>query len=269
MAGSAAMFKTAVNAGVSGVRRAMFPPLCLGCRRMTARPGTMCARCWAKLAFVERPWCAVTGLPFDHDHGEGFVSAGAIADPPPYDRARAALVYAGLARRLAQDLKYNDRTDLAPWMAGWMARAGAEFLGEVDLIVPVPLHRWRFLGRRFNQSAELARHLAPRFDVPCRPDVVVRTRRTRQQVGLGIRARQDNVRGAFHVPDAMRPRVKGKRVLLVDDVLTTGATVSALARTLRRAGAAGIDVLTFARVVPGFGDDEAERDFDGGSRRPI
>lgn len=263
------MFKTVLDSGVLAVRRGMFPPLCLGCRRLTAWPGTMCARCWQKLTFIERPWCAVTGLPFDHDHGEGVVSAGAIADPPPYDRARAALVYSGLARRLARDLKYNDRTDLAPWMAGWMARAGAEFRGEIDLIVPVPLHRWRFLGRRFNQSAELARHVAPLLGAPFRPDVAIRSRRTRQQVGLGIRARQENVQGAFRVPDRFRAEVKGRRILVIDDVLTTGATVSALARTLRRAGAATLDVLTFARVVPGFSDDEAAQDFHRGSGRPI
>lgn len=162
-----------------------------------------------------------------------------------------------------QDLKYNDRTDLAPWMAGWMARAGAEFRGGIDLVVPVPLHWRRFLGRRFNQSAELARHLAADLGAPYRPEVTTRARRTRRQVGLGARAREDNVRGAFRVPEEHKPALHGRRVLIVDDVLTTGATASALARTLKRAGAAHVDVLTFARVVPGFDDEAAARDFHG------
>lgn len=191
--------------------------------------------------------------------GEGFLSAEAIANPPPFDRARAAVVYAGVARDMVRGLKYGDRTDLAPWMARWMARAGAELLSDADLVVPVPLHWWRFFGRRFNQSAELARAIARLSGKQFAPEAVRRVKRTRQQVGLTSLQRQDNVRAAFRVPEDQNSLVRGRRVLVVDDVYTTGATVSALAKSLKRAGAARVDVLTFARVLPGdFRADEQD-----------
>src|SRR6185312_6230887 len=188
---------------------------------------------------------------------EGLLSAEAIANPPPFGRARAAVSYDGVARRMVQGLKYSDRTDLALWMSGWMARAGAELLADTEVIVPVPLHWRRFLSRRFNQSAELARALARRADKPFEPMALTRVRGTRQQVGLGLGERQANVRGAFRVPPEADIKVRGRRVLLIDDVYTTGATVSAAARALKRGGAAAVDVLTFARILPGdFRRDE-------------
>ena len=132
-----------------------------------------------------------------------------------------------------------------------MKRAGNELLDDADVIIPVPLHPARYLTRRFNQSAELARQLAAQSGVPFDPAILLRTRRTRQQVGLGVNERQDNVRGAFGVPDGMRVRVAGKSVLLIDDVYTTGATVKAATKVLKKAGVAAVDVLVFARVVPG------------------
>lgn len=232
----------------------LFPPVCPGCRRLTREPGTLCPSCWRGIRFIERPWCEVLGTPFAHDMGEGAVSPAAIADPPPFARARAAVVYTGAARDIVQGLKYNDRTDLAPWMARWMARAGAELLRDADLVVPVPLHRGRFFRRRFNQSAELARHLSRQNGLPMSVAAVLRSRQTRQQVGLDAKAREANVRGAFAVPEAAEIEVRGRRVLVVDDVFTTGATVSAVARALRKAGAGAVDVLTFARALPGFDD---------------
>ena len=189
-------------------------------------------------------------------YGRRIPSAEAIANPPPFDRARAAVAYSGVARQMVQTLKYSDGTGLAPWMARWMVRAGAELIADADVIVPVPLHWRRFLWRRFNQSAELARAW-PGFRQAVRAAGVTRVKGTRQQVGLGLSAREDNVRGAFHVMPERRHPVRGRRVLVVDDVYTTGATVSAVTRALKKSGAAGIDVLTFARVLPGLLDDEA------------
>jgi ComF family protein len=155
-----------------------------------------------------------------------------------------------VARQLVQNLKYRDRTDLAPWMARWMARAGAELLRDADIVVPVPLHRRRFFMRRFNQSAELARHVAKLAALPFEPLTVERVKRTRQQVGLGAKERAANMRGAFRVPEARKIAVSGRRVLLVDDVFTTGATVSAATKALKKAGAREVDVLTFALAIP-------------------
>ena len=231
--------------------RLLFPPVCAGCRRHVAEPGTLCGTCWPRLRFLERPWCEVMGTPFSHEIGEGMVSAEAIANPPPFERARSAVAYAGVARQMVQNLKYRDRTDLAPWMAGWMLRAGSELLADCDVVVPVPLHRRRFLWRRFNQSAELGRAVAGKAGLRFEPGAVRRVKATRQQVGLSSREREDNVRGAFAVPDHAAIIIAGRRVLVVDDVFTTGATVSALARALKRKGASAVDVLTFARALPG------------------
>lgn len=199
------------------------------------------------------------GTPFSHDMGSGFLSAEAIANPPPFQRARAAVSYSGVARVMVQGLKYRDQTDFAPRMAQWMLRAGSQLVRDADLIVPVPLHRSRFFWRRFNQSAELARAIAKLAGKPLAPHVVMRIRNTRQQVGLKLAERQENVRTAFSVPLACRSEIEGRRLLLVDDVYTTGSTVYAVTKALIKGGAAAVDVLTFARVLPGdFRPDEPE-----------
>lgn len=238
--------------------RVLFPPVCAGCRRHVSRPGVLCGACWPKLRLLERPWCPVMGTPFTHDMGEGFLSAEAIADPPPFERARAAVVYSGVARQMVQGLKYQDRTDLAPWMARWMMRAGAELIAEADIVVPVPLHWRRFLRRQFNQSAELARAVSKLSGVAFSPTAVRRVKLTRQQVGLERHEREDNVRAAFRVPPEAEIEIAGRRVLVIDDVFTTGATVRAVAKALKKGGAGAVDVLTFARVLPGdFRADES------------
>lgn len=184
------------------------------------------------------------------------VSAQALANPPRFDKARAACVHTGCARQLVTRLKYNDRTDLAPWMARFMAHAGRELIADADIIVPVPLHWARLWTRRFNQSAELARALSAHSGLAMDAGALVRRRPTRRQVGLTANQRQTNVRGVFIVPDARRIAVSGRRVLLVDDVLTTGATVEAAATALRRGGADKVYVLTFSRVVPERGEED-------------
>ncbi len=173
-----------------------------------------------------------------------------MADPPPFERARAAVLYNDPARALVHRLKYNDRTDLALTMARWMMRAGKDLIESSDRVVSIPLHRRRFLARRYNQSAELARSIARGGSLPYLPEALVRTRATRSQVGLGLAARIDNVQGAFSVPDVSKAAISGRNLLLVDDVYTTGATVKAATRALLRAGASCVSVLTFARVAP-------------------
>ena len=233
------------------LRDTLFPPHCFGCQNLVAEPGSVCGECWPKIRFIERPYCEVLGTPFQHDLGEGMLSGDAIANPPPFRRARAAVGFSGVPRRMVQSLKYHDHPELARWMAAWMARAGREILRDADIILPVPLHPRRFLTRRFNQSAELARHIAKQAGKPFDPSALLRVKLTKQQVGLGASEREDNVRGAFKVPEEARIKVAGRSVVLVDDVYTTGATVIAATKALNKAGAGAVDVLTFARVIPG------------------
>jgi ComF family protein len=233
------------------LRNTLFPPHCFGCRRLVAHQGAVCAACWSSIRFIDRPYCEVLGTPFQSDPGEGALSADAIANPPPFRRARAAVGFSGVPRRMVQSLKYHDQPELARWMAVWMQRAGRELLNEADLVLPVPLHPRRFLSRRFNQSAELARYICALAGKSFDPASLSRVKLTKQQVGLGANERQHNVRGAFKVPDARRIRIAGRNVLLIDDVYTTGSTVVAATQALKRAGAANVDVLTFARVIPG------------------
>lgn len=229
----------------------VYPPAWAGCGRMVGAGGAFCVECWSAIAFIERPYCEVLGIPFAYDHGEGTVSAQAIANPPPFQRLRCAVIHDGPGRKLVHQLKYQDRTDLARLMASWMLRASDGAVAECDCIVPVPLHRRRFLSRRFNQSAELARHLAHLSDKPFLASTLLRVKPTTRQVGLSARSRHDNVRGAFAVAEGREADILGKRVVLVDDVYTTGATVSAAARRLKKAGAADITVLTFAMALSG------------------
>lgn len=232
------------------VAEVIYPPVCLGCGEMVGAHGGVCSRCWGNLRQFEKPWCDVMGTPFAHELSDGAVCAEAIANPPPFAHARSAVHYDDLARGLVHRLKYMDRTDLAPVMADWMTRAGQEVIEKSEYLISVPLHRRRFLARRYNQSAELARALSVRTSLPYLSGALVRKRATRSQVGLGINARADNVRGAFIVPEAEKARLMGRSLLLVDDVYTTGATVKSATTALLRAGAESVCVLTFARVAP-------------------
>jgi predicted amidophosphoribosyltransferase len=141
---------------------AVLPPLCASCRAPLADAGGLCPACWARMSFLAPPWCERLGIPFGHDPGPGVLSMEAIADPPAYGRARAAVRYDDVARDLVHRLKYGDRLDLATAMGRWMARAGRELLDDADALVPVPLHWRRLWGRRFNQAAALARAAAAR-----------------------------------------------------------------------------------------------------------
>lgn len=227
------------------------PTLCISCREPVSGEG-LCPACWAKLSFIAPPYCARLGIPFVYDPGPGLLSMEAIAAPPAYQRARAAVRYDEVAGTLVHALKYQDRTDLAPAMGRWMARAGAELLSEADALIPVPLHWKRGWSRRYNQSAALAGVIGRHANIAVRADLLRRTRATHQQVGLSRAERARNVQGAFAVADDRRSDVAGRRFVLVDDVLTSGATVDACARVLLRAKASSVDVLVFARVVEAF-----------------
>jgi ComF family protein len=214
----------------------------------------LCAKCWSNLSLIAPPYCVRLGIPFAYDPGPDVLSLEAIADPPAYGRARAVARYDEVARALIHALKYGDRLDLVPILGAWMAAAGKDLLAEADALVPVPLHWRRLWMRRFNQSAALAEAIARSTARSSALPVVhalKRRRATAQQVGLSRAERAGNVQGAFKVPQDAKPEVIGRRLVLVDDVLTSGATAEACARALLRAGAQSVDVLVFARVVEG------------------
>jgi ComF family protein len=225
------------------------PPLCPACRGLVDGQGGLCATCWSTLSFIAPPYCERLGIPFVYDPGPGVLSMEAIANPPAYARARAAVRFDDVARKLVHALKYSDRLDLAPMMGGWMAQAGRELLANADAIVSVPLHWRRLWTRRFNQAVMLAKVISENSGVPTAHHVLERTRATPQQVGLSRPERASNVQGAFRVADGAKVDIRDKRLVLVDDVLTSGATIDNCARTLLRAGASNVDVLVFARVV--------------------
>jgi ComF family protein len=224
------------------------PTLCVSCREPVDGEG-VCAACWAKLSFIAPPFCPRLGIPFVYDPGPELLSMEAIANPPAYQRARAAVRYDDVARTLVHSLKYQDRTDLAPAMGRWMARAGKELLDEADVLVPVPLHWRRGWSRRYNQSGALARVISRQSGVKLATEALRRIRATEQQVGLSRPQRAANVQGAFKVAPERSADIAGRRVVLIDDVLTSGATTDACARALLRAKAVQVDVLVFARVV--------------------
>jgi ComF family protein len=235
-------------AGLGYLGDLILPPLCIACHDLIDRHNALCPRCWSGLRFIRPPLCDRLGIPLPYDAGDQPVSSTALRHPPLYDRARAALAFDGVARDLVHAFKYADRHEAVPLFTRWMSAAGQELIAEADIITPVPLHPWRLLRRRFNQSAILAGALSRAYATPM-VLALRRVRRTKQQVGLAFADRQANVTGAFRVASGRAAALSGKRVLIVDDVITTGATVEACALALKDAGAVGVDVLALARVT--------------------
>lgn len=233
----------------------LYPPVCVACGAETGAAGALCPDCFADAPFITGPVCDSCGAPVALMAGEAMrlVCDGCRHAPPAWEAGRAAALYGGSVRRAILALKHGDRLDVARAAAPWLLRAGRGLLSAADLVAPVPLHWRRLVGRRFNQSAELARALCRAAGRPeaLVPDLLRRRRATPSQEGRSRAGRMANVAGAFAVGRPWRNRLDGARVLLVDDVMTTGATLSACAETLREGGAAGIDVLVLARVARG------------------
>jgi ComF family protein len=234
----------------SAVVDLVLPHRCALCGTILGHERGLCTGCWSELRFVAPPVCRSCGVPLP---GAGIAEplcGACAAEAPVIRRTRAALVYDGPGRRLIVGFKHYARLSLRPLLVQWLRRAAGELLDEADLVVPVPLHRWRLLQRGFNQAALLAKGIAPGASPRCMPDLLVRHRATVSQQSLGRAERRTNVTpAAFHVRPAVRPLLEGKRVLLVDDVLTTGTTLDACARVLLREGARDVDALCLARVT--------------------
>lgn len=242
--------------GAGAALSLLFPPLCVSCRARVGEPHSLCADCWSRISFIEGAMCASCGAPFDVDPGGETLCGPCHAKPHDFARARALFRYDDASKPLLLTFKYGDRLDHAPAFSRWLERTGRALLDDADLVVPVPLHRWRLWRRRYNQAAVIAARLARLAGRPHDPLALERKRATASQGEMpSAKARRRNVLGAFRVPAAKIPQVRGRTILLVDDVFTTGATLNACARALKRAGAARVDALTLARVVRERGSD--------------
>lgn len=235
--------------GLAWLSDMVFPPVCLSCRKGLLTHDALCARCWSGIDFIRPPLCDRLGIPLPYDMGGTMISALAAAEPPAYGRARAVGHYTGVLRELVHDFKFSDWHAARYLLARLMAEAGKELIEDADIVVPIPLSRRRLIARRFNQAALLGQHLGRTSALAYEPFVLTRTRATPRQVGLTRRERRLNVRGAFAVPSEARDRLSGRHVLLIDDVITTGATCNAAATALLRGGASGVDVLALAIVT--------------------
>lgn len=241
------MYSVSMLSHLHAVADFLLPPRCFSCNAIIARDGALCAGCWSGIAFLAPPCCVRCGHPFDLDPGPGALCGACVQQPPAFARARAVFRYDRNSRGMVLKFKHGDRTAFAPAFAAWMARAGGELLADADLLVPVPLHWRRLFDRRYNQAALLAGRLAGLSGKAWHPLALQRLRNTPSQGSVSGAQRRANVRAAFRVrhPD----RLAGRRILLIDDVLTTAATVDECARTALGAGATAVDVLTLARVV--------------------
>lgn len=241
------MVKWSLSYALARAADVILPPQSLLSGELTQ--GGVEAELWAHISFLDEPCCEICGFPFDYDVGSGIHCGDCIARPPAYDRARAAFIYNDSSRRLVLGFKHGGRTEGLSMFAAQMRRAGRLFWDDADYLIPVPHHPSRLIRRRFNQSALLARALSRLVKPVFAPDILFRNRATASQGGQTVKGRFRNVQGAFTVPEKARDQLAGRRVVLIDDVMTTGATLQSCARTLKRAGAAHIDVVTLARTV--------------------
>jgi len=226
------------------------PPRCPGCSAITPRQHSFCIECWQSLIFLGEPCCDRCGLPFEYDQGVGAECGACLADPPSFERLRAAVAYGEVARKVVLQLKYSGRPAVAETLGHFMQRhlAGAD---GTSILLPVPLHRWRIWKRGYNQSALVAQSLSRRSGIPVELDLLRRTKSTPPLKGMSRRERALTVRGAFSLSRRAPALIEGRSLILIDDVYTTGATANACARLLMRNGAAAVNIICWARVVSG------------------
>lgn len=239
------LFKTTLNF--------ILPPRCPVTGEVVDTVGMISPEAWGQLNFIDEPFCTKCGVPFDFLYegsgGEDQICESCTKNPPAFNKARSVMVYDDQSRGLFLGFKHGDQTHMTPAFIPWLERAGKDMLEKADFLIPVPLHRWRLLKRRYNQAAIIAQYLSKETSVPVLIEGLVRLRATASQGHLNINERAKNVRQAFAVPQKLSPQLKGKNIVLIDDVYTTGATVNECVKTLLDAEAAEVNVLTLARVA--------------------
>lgn len=227
----------------------LFPPVCLNCLTPLEVPHKVCPDCWQNIEFLVSPLCEIKGIPFPFDLEPGTISAAAIKNPPEYDKARGVAAYEGTMKDLIHKLKYNDRHELLNLLVTWMKFSGKELIQQSDLIVPIPLYKSRLWERRFNQSALLAKRLSQQTEIPYECSILHRQKKTRSQVGLTSKERYQNLKNAFIIEETKRNKLEGKSILVIDDVITTGATINSAAIALKKSGARSVNILSLAIVT--------------------
>lgn len=230
---------------------AIYPPQCIACHAPVGVAGNLCASCWNDVNFIANPLCSCCGTPFELSAYGGAVCGECIAHPPLYKMARAVFCYDDASRRLITSFKYSDRIYTSDAFAKWMLRAGEEIMQDADFIISVPMHRLRLITRRYNQAALLANSMAKQSSLPVYHKILLRKKYTKPQASLTFKQRKLNVKGAFIINPKYMDRIINKNIIIVDDVMTTGATIDACIRPLLKAGAASVNVLTIAKTVKG------------------
>ncbi|MDA0782364.1 MAG: ComF family protein [Rickettsiales bacterium] len=227
----------------------LFPPQCFSCRRNIESQGSLCSTCWEAIEFITTPQCNICGTPFELAAQNGSICGSCIASPPLFTNARSVFCYNDKSSRIITDFKYYDKTHNCKYFAAWLLRTGNELIEKSDIITSVPLHKIRLLGRRYNQSALLCNSLGKLAEKQVNNELIIRHKHTRPQAGLTFKTRIKNVKHAFKVNKKFVSEIDGKNILLIDDVITTGSTIDACTKTLLRAGASNVFVLTLAMTV--------------------
>ncbi len=227
----------------------ILPNQCAACGELVEGGGVLCGTCWRQTPFISGLVCDGCGVPLPGADDGSVRCDECLTWPPAWSRGRAAMMYRDTARRLVLALKHGDRLDLVGPASDWMVRSARPLLTPAMIVVPVPVHRWRLIRRRYNQAALLAHDIARRTQLTCLPDALRRERPTGTQDGKSRQQRYDNVHGAFSVTTRRAPEIAGRIVLLVDDVMTSGATLTGCTEALRSAGAADVSTVVLARVA--------------------
>jgi len=225
----------------------LLPPICLACEKLVTKNQALCVSCWNDINFISKPFCRQCGIPFGFEVESETLCGQCHSKKPNYNYARSVFVYNDASKSIILRLKHADQLQHVPALSNWMIRSGKEFWNEADLIIPVPLHRWRFLKRRYNQAALLAEFIGKETNINVVIDGLFRKKATKSQGHLSKKQRIENVAGSFSINPKLD--VKGLNIVLIDDVITTGATVDECARLLVKKGASMVNVLTIARVV--------------------